>query len=52
MQEIINNNQKQATTLSISDLSREDRSKLVEAFVWLIKEDKKQNSALYQVKNK
>ncbi len=52
MQEIINNNQKQVTALSVSDLSLEDRNKLVEAFAWLIKEDKKQNPALYQVKNR
>ena len=52
MQEIITNNQKQETVLSISDLSLEDSNKLVGAFAWLIKEDKKQNPALYQVKNR
>lgn len=38
-----NNNQTQIDYLSV-----EDRQKLVSAFVWLMKEDKKQNPALYQ----
>jgi len=35
---------------NINDLSLEDKNKLVGAFAWLIKEDKKQNPALYQIK--
>jgi len=35
---------------NINDLSLEDRTKFVGAFVWLIKEDKKQNPAFYQIK--
>jgi len=34
----------------ISDLSLEDKQRLVGAFAWLIQEDKKQNPALYQIK--
>lgn len=49
MQEIINK-QKQKTVSSFNDLSLEDKNKLVGAFAWLIKEDKKQNPALYQIK--
>lgn len=50
MQEIINPHQKQKPVLTINDLTLEDRDKLVGAFAWLIKEDKKQNPALYQIK--
>lgn len=32
----------------IKDLSLEDRQRLVGVFAWLLKEDKKQNPALYQ----
>lgn len=32
------------------DLTSEDKQRLVGAFVWLIDEDKKQNPALYQIK--
>lgn len=42
--------QKQKPIFNISDLTLEDRNKLVGAFAWLIKEDKKQNPALYQIK--
>ena len=49
MQETIKVPQK---VLTISDLSLEDRQKLVGAFAWLIQEDKKQNPALYQLKQK
>jgi len=51
MQEIITNNQKQNTVFKISDLSLEERNRLVGAFVWLVEEDKKQNPADYQFKN-
>lgn len=34
----------------IKNLSPEDRSRLVGAFVWLVQEDKKQNPELYQIK--
>lgn len=36
----------------IKSLSLEDRNRLVGAFVWLLKEDKKQNPELYQIKTK
>lgn len=42
--------QKQKPIFKISELTLEDRNKLVGAFAWLIKEDKKQNPALYQIK--
>jgi hypothetical protein len=42
--------QKQNPVLKVNDLTLEDRDKLVGAFAWLIKEDKKQNPALYQIK--
>jgi hypothetical protein len=44
--------QKQKSVLTINDLTLEDRNKLVGVFAWLIKEDKKQNPALYQIKKK
>lgn len=50
MQEIITNKQEPKIDFNINDLTLEDKNKLVGAFVWLIKEDKKQNPALYQVK--
>lgn len=52
MQEANNQQQKQKPVLTINDLTLEDRNKLVGAFAWLIKEDKKQNPALYQVMTK
>lgn len=52
MQEIITSKQTPNIGFNINDLSLEDKSKLVGAFAWLIKEDKKQNPALYQNKNK
>lgn len=42
--------QKQKPVFNINELSLEDKNKLVGAFVWLIKEDKKQNPAFYQIK--
>lgn len=36
--------------LTIDDLPLEDRQNLVDVFAWLIKEDKKQNPALYNLK--
>lgn len=50
MQEIITNKQEPKIDFNINDLTLEDKNKLVGAFVWLIKEDKKQNPALYQIK--
>jgi hypothetical protein len=50
MQEIITNKQEPRVGFNINDLSLEDKNKLVGAFAWLIKEDKKQNPALYQIK--
>lgn len=34
----------------IDKLPPEDKQRLVDAFVWLIEEDKKQNPALYKTK--
>lgn len=34
----------------MKDLSLEEKSRLVGAFVWLLKEDKKQNPELYKPK--
>lgn len=50
MQEAVNQQQKQNPVLTINDLTLEDRNKLVGVFAWLIKEDKKQNPKLYQIK--
>lgn len=49
MQETINS-KKPVKGFKIDDLSLEDRRKLVDAFAWLIQEDKKQNPALYKLK--
>ncbi len=40
----------QPKKVRLSEMSFEDRQKLVGAFAWLIQEDKKQNPALYQIK--
>lgn len=40
---------KPKTGFKIKELSLEDRKRLVGAFLWLLKEDKKQNPALYQL---
>lgn len=37
---------------TITQLSPEDRQKLISVFAWLIKEDKKQNPELYKPKIK
>jgi hypothetical protein len=42
--------QKSKVGFKIKDLPIEDKQRLVGAFVWLIKEDKKQNPELYQLK--
>lgn len=34
---------------SVKDISLEDKQRLVDAFAWLIQEDKKQNPALYKL---
>lgn len=39
-----------SSNLGTENLSLEERNRLVSAFAWLIKEDKKQNPALYQNK--
>lgn len=52
MQELTSKEQEQKPILTINDLTIEEKDRLVGAFVWLIKEDKKQNPALYQVKNR
>ena len=42
--------QKPERDFQIKNLTLEDKHRLVGAFAWLIKEDKKQNPALYQFK--
>ena len=49
MQEIVTT-RKPENGLKVNELSLEDKQKLVNAFIWLIQEDKKQNPALYQIK--
>ena len=43
-----NDEQKQKAFFKMQDLSIEEKSRLVGAFVWLLKEDKKQNPELYK----
>jgi hypothetical protein len=38
----------EATSFSLKNLPQEDKKKLVDAFAWLLQEDKKQNPALYK----
>jgi hypothetical protein len=49
MQEIVEKS-RQANSLNYEDLPLEDKQRLVDAFAWLIQEDKKQNPDLYQPK--
>jgi hypothetical protein len=42
--------QEHKASFKIDDLTVAEKDRLVGAFVWLIKEDKKQNPALYQIK--
>jgi len=35
---------------SIKDIPLEDKQRLIDAFAWLIQEDKKQNPTLYKLK--
>ena len=49
MQEITNK-KKSTNHFNIDNLSLEDKQRLVDAFVWLIQEDKKQNPKLYKLK--
>jgi hypothetical protein len=49
MQEIVTKLER-ANSLDFEDLPPEDRQRLVDAFAWLIQEDKKQNPDLYQPK--
>jgi hypothetical protein len=42
--------QEQNSYLEVNNLPLEDQQRLVGAFVWLVEEDKKQNPALYQIK--
>ena len=51
MQEAINQ-QELTGSSEILKLSTEDKQNLVGVFAWLIKEDKKQNPAYYEVKKK
>ena len=39
-------------SLKMSDLTQEERNRLVGAFAWLIKEDRKQHPELYKKLNK
>jgi hypothetical protein len=48
MQEEIKPNPRPAVTLA--DIAADDSRNFVDAFVWLVKQDKKQNPALYQRK--
>jgi len=48
MQKIVTS-EKLPKSIKISDLSQEDRQKLVDVFAWLLKEDKKQGPKLYQI---
>ena len=50
MDKIVEISKKPKTDLSIEKLSIEDKQKLVDAFAWLIQEDKKQNPAICQHK--
>jgi hypothetical protein len=43
-------NEEPKAVFKIDKLTLEDKQRLVGAFLWLIKEDKKQNPALYQSK--
>lgn len=45
----INSQQSPQTGFKMSDLSQDERDRLVGAFIWLIEEDKKQNPAFYQI---
>jgi hypothetical protein len=49
LQMLLSDNSKSGNT-DLKNLSLEDKQKLVSVFAWLIEEDKKQNSALYQSK--
>ncbi len=48
MQEVVIE-QKSEKDFTINDLPLGDKQRLVDAFVWLIQEDKKQNPALYEI---
>jgi hypothetical protein len=43
---------KQKVGVSLQSLSLEEKNRLVGAFAWLIKQDKKQNPELYKLKKK
>lgn len=45
----ITNKQKSKMDFKIKDLSLEDKNRLVGAFVWLVKQDKRQNPAFYKL---
>lgn len=45
-----NTEEKEQNGFKIEDLPIEDGRNFVNAFAWLIKQDKKQNPALYQLK--
>lgn len=42
----------QPNSVVLDNLPLEDKQRLVDAFAWLIQEDKKQNPALYNLTNK
>ena len=50
MQEIVTEIQILDSNL-LSELLLEDKQRLVDVFVWLVEEDKKQNPTAYQLKN-
>ncbi len=49
MQEIVNKKET-VNRFNMDDLPLEEKQRLVDAFAWLIQEDKKQNPELYQLK--
>jgi hypothetical protein len=49
MQDITQEDKSEAV-FKMKDLSPEDKARLVGVFAWLIAEDKRQNPALYQIK--
>ncbi len=48
--QVIVSEQKPEKGFKLKELPIEDKQKLVDVFVWLMQEDKKQNPVLYQLK--
>lgn len=47
--EVQNKKQKSESPFKLKDLPIKDKNRLVDAFVWLINEDKKQKPELYKI---